>query len=219
MTEKYIISYIIYMKILDKSYNYEELFSTYNKAIILGKGPTFKPVTSRHEKTFVICVNDTINSSEIYDMLVINDIETWDRIDDKKLKNLNYILSPVYPHYNCIPDYKTTNIKKVLKILSEKGFNGNIIFYNLLTSELEDESFFNLPSALSGSNTGVDFITLFMKNVNCIEFFGVCKGNGYNKKFNDVLSVSNQYNNERLDQLKEHIVYSCKEYNINVTFN
>jgi hypothetical protein len=207
------------MKILDNNYNYEELFSTYNKAIILGKGPTFKPVTSRPEKTFVICVNDTINSSEICDMLIINDIETWERIDNEKLKNLKYILSPVFPHLNCRPDYKNANINIILRILNEKKFNGNIIFYNLKSSKLQHKSFFNLPSHLSGSNTGVDFITYFMKNVNCIEFFGVCKGNGYNKNFNDVLSVSNQYNNKRLDQLKEHIVSACKEYNINVTFN
>lgn len=207
------------MKIVDINYDYEKIFSGYKKAIILGKGPTFRGVTERNENTFVICVNDTINSSEICDMLIINDIETWERIDNEKLKNLKYILSPVFPHLNCRPDYKNANINIMLRILNEKKFNGNIIFYNLKSSKLQHKSFFNLPSALSGSNTGVDFISYFMKNVNHIDFFGICKGHGYNNNFKDVLSVSNQYNNQRLNLLKGHIIQVCKEYSIETVFN
>ena len=55
-------------------------FEKYKKIIILGKGPTFKIPEEQDNDTFIICINDTINFLTQYDMLVVNDIETWNRL-------------------------------------------------------------------------------------------------------------------------------------------
>lgn len=193
-------------------------FKHYKKVIILGKGPSFKKTFDKDKSndTFILCINDSINFCDSYDMLVVNDVITWDRLNNEKIKNLKYILSPIYPHYRlgtCKKRREKYNINWVVNKLKEKKFGGKIIFYNLKTSPT-NENYIKLDSAISGCNTAVDFVCKYL-NINILETRGVGKKNNhsYNKVFEKSEGVEN-YVNRYINRINDHIVKTLKKYDI-----
>ena len=190
----------------------------YDEIIILGKGPTFK-IPDKKQITFTICINDTINQIDFCDMLVVNDIVTWERINNNKIKNLKYILTPLYPHYNILPNPKKYNLNWTVSNLKKKGFEGNLIIYNLLSSK-PDNKYVTLQSVISGSNNAIDFCISYFKNLKQISLYGVgiINKDKYNNIFEKTEGYYN-YNNKYLERIRNHIVITCKDNNINVIFN
>ena len=191
----------------------EKDLKKYKKVIILGKGKTFKKTLSsdKEKDTFIICINNTINFCEIYDMLVVNDVISWDYINEEKIKDLKYVLSPVKPHINGKPGkYNTEHVIDKLKI---KKFSGKIIFYNLKTSP-NNKNFISLDSSISGSNNAVDFICKYL-NIDILETRGI--GNLNSSFYNDIFEKTEgyyNYDNIYLSRINNHIQNNTKKNNI-----
>ena len=73
------------------------------KAIIIGKGPSAKPIKKRSEFD-IIALNNTVELCEEVDYLFINDFEVLDLISDEDWKKVNCLVIPIKPHYNKAPD-------------------------------------------------------------------------------------------------------------------
>lgn len=193
-----------------------EKLKNIKKVIVLGKGPTFRTIDEKDilDNTFIICVNDTINFTNFFDLLVVNDVITWDRIDNNKIKSLKYILTPIFPHKKGKPENKEYNMNWTIKKLKEKGFNGNLIFYNLLTSKINN-SFIILDSKISGSNNAIDFVTNFL-NINILETrgIGIINKDKYNNNFEKTEGYS-LYNQNYLKRINNHIIKKIEEKKIN----
>jgi len=149
-------------------------FSHYNRAIINGKGPTFKPINEPIKNTLVTCVNDCLHVSNYTDLFVCNDIEFFERIDHSKLKTLKYLAIPNKIHKNHQVNSSVSYLN-VIEIVKD-SFSGDFIIYNL-PSHPDDNDFISLPSALSSCNTAGDIIAL-MPTIKTIDVFGV-GGSGY----------------------------------------
>lgn len=206
---------IITKKNIDFLINSE--FKHYKNVIILGKGPSFKKTLEQDKtiNTFIICINDSINFCDSYDMLVVNDIITWDRLNNEQIKKLKYVLSPIYPHYDATPKPNQYNIDWVINKLKQKNFSGKIIFYNLKTSGI-NENYITLDSIISGSNNAVDFVCKYL-NINFLETRGIGKKNNcyYNKVFEKTEGVNNYTeDNGYINRINSHIVSKLQKYNI-----
>lgn len=148
----------------------------YNKAIINGKGRTFKPIHNPIENTLVTCVNDCFHVSNHTDLLVCNDIEFFERIDHLKLKTLKYLAVPNKIHQggSLKPDISYLNVIEIIK----KSFSGKLIVYNL-GAHPQNNEFINLQTHFSSCHTAADIISL-IPNIKVIDIFGV-GGTGYSK--------------------------------------
>ena len=148
--------------------------SNYNKAIINGKGPTFKPIDNPIENTLVSCVNDCLHASNYTDLFVCNDIEFFERIDHSKLKSLKYLAIPNRIHKNNRLDLNVSYLN-VIEIIKE-SFSGDFIIYNL-SHHPKNNEFISLPSSISSCNTAGDIIAL-IPTIKTVDVFGV-GGSGY----------------------------------------
>lgn len=186
----------------------------YTNAIILGKGPTFKIPENVDEKTFVVCVNDTINFIDNCNLLVVNDIETWDRLDNNKISKLEYILTPLFPHQYGKPNPKKNNLELTKNKLKSKNFQGKLIIYNLLTSN-KNKNYITLPSKITGSNNATDFLLNYLKKINEIHYYGIgiINKSKYNNIFDKTEGIKN-YNNKYLLGIRNHIINSLKNSKI-----
>ena len=151
-------------------------FSNFNKAIINGKGPTFKPIDKPIENTLVSCVNDCFHASNHSDLLVCNDIEFFERIDHSKLKILKYLAVPKKIHKNGSPksDVSYLNVINIIK----ESFFGDLIIYNL-SRHPKDNNFISLQTQFSGCHTAADIISL-LPNIQSVDIFGL-GGKGYSQ--------------------------------------
>lgn len=150
--------------------------SHYNKAIINGKGPTFKPIDNPIENTLISCVNDCFHASNHTDLLVCNDIEFFERIDHSKLKTLKYLAVPNKIHKNESFEHDASYLN-VIEII-KKTFSGDLIVYNL-SQHLKDNEFISLQTCFSSCHTAADIISL-IPNIKTVDIFGV-GGKGYSK--------------------------------------
>lgn len=150
--------------------------SHYNKAIINGKGPSFKPIDNPIGNTLISCVNDCFNVSNYTDLLVCNDIEFFERIDHSKLKTLKYLAVPNKIHRNGSPQPDTSYLN-VIEII-EKSFFGDFIIFNL-GSHPKNNNFISLKTHYSSCHTAADIISL-LPNIQTVDIFGV-GGKGYSK--------------------------------------
>ena len=99
--------------------------------------------------------------------------------------------------------------------MKQKNFSGEIIFYNLKTSGI-DENYITLDSTISGSNNAVDFVCKYL-NINFLETRGIGKKNNcyYNKVFEKTEGVNNyREDNEYINRINSHIVSKLQKYNI-----
>ena len=161
----------------------------YDKAIIIGKGPTFQNVI-RKEKELICAVNNSINFLDECDMLTINDIETVIKINQEKIKKLKYLIIPTYPHKNC-----KFNLQSTYHIILESfkiNFNGKVLLYNLVTTPLKNklQNIINLDTRISGSNNTFEYLLKF-SNIRNFETYGIgilAQNNDYHQNFNMPLS-------------------------------
>lgn len=181
-------------------------FSGYKECIILGKGPTFKKVESPREDTLVIGVNETVDHSDNVDMLVANDIETFERLNLDRLQHIKHILIPNKPHKNGSPKKEIT-YKSIITII-DKYFSGNLIVYNLGTSR-KDPQFINLPGVITSGNTAADFVGHFTNTINKVTMYGigVSSKSNYSKVFK-VHANSGTYSKNRTVSIQESIMRS-----------
>ncbi|MEE2975641.1 MAG: hypothetical protein VX343_04240 [Thermodesulfobacteriota bacterium] len=154
----------------------EDNLSHYNKAIINGKGPSFKPIDNPIDNTLITCVNDCFHASNYTDLLVCNDIEFIERIDHSKLKALKYLAVPNKIHKGGIAqdDVSYLNVIEIVK----KSFFGDLIVYNL-KDQPKNNNFISLPTYLSSCHTAADIISL-IPNIQTVDIYGV-GGEGYSK--------------------------------------
>jgi hypothetical protein len=150
--------------------------SHYNKAIINGKGPSFKPIDNPIDNTLITCVNDCLHASNYTDLFVCNDIEFFERIDHSKLKTLKYLAIPNKIHKKASPqdDVSHLNVIEIIK----KSFSGNLIIYNL-KKHPKNNNFISLPTHISSCHTAADIISL-IPNIQTVDVYGV-GGKGYSK--------------------------------------
>lgn len=149
-------------------------WGSYTSSIIFGKGPTFKviPIEDLQDK-FVVCVNDTINYIDKCDLLVCNDIESFDKIDLTQLAKCKLILIPYHIHKSCKPHH-TITYKNVIDMINEY-YNSNIIVYNLKSINKKYPEMSSLDSAITSSHTAYEFISKYIPQINSTICYGVCR--------------------------------------------
>ena len=181
----------------------------YNEIIVLGKGPTFNKyyeyATRAETKPFLVGVNDTVNIVSC-DMLVANDIETFDRLECGMVSKLKFILVPYHPHKQAKP-LKNITYANILKKKSLNLFNGKIIPFNLATYREKYLDYITLDSAISGANTAIDFISYYLSCINTINIFGI--GIPGQQKYSNIFLPTggvNNYNDQRINMIKNHII-------------
>lgn len=152
----------------------KNIFEQYTKAIIVGKGPTFKPVAKPDDYTILIGINHATAHLTDPDMMVAQDIEVWSQIP-AAVNKLSFAVTPTYPHEDCRFKRNTT-YKKVIHYLEKAKFDGIYIPYNGLNSSMND--FIEIPkyTTLSSGNAAVGFVSMFMPNVKKITTYGMCAG-------------------------------------------
>uniref|UniRef100_A0A6C0CN92 Uncharacterized protein n=1 Tax=viral metagenome TaxID=1070528 RepID=A0A6C0CN92_9ZZZZ len=164
----------------------QELFSKFKKAVVFGKGPTFK-VIEKDEDTLFCCVNETINYIDDCDILVINDIEKFSNIIPSKFTNLKCILTPYHIHKNAKFDKNLTYNDVIMKL--KDYFNGYLIVHNLAIHipKANYDDFITLPSKVvrSTCHTSCDFIFGFLTNIVCIDTYGFGISNSDNEFYNE----------------------------------
>ena len=143
----------------------------YDKAIIIGKGPTFQNVI-RKEKELICAVNNSINFLDECDMLTINDIETVIKINQEKIKKLKYLIIPTYPHKNC-----KFNLQSTYHIILESfkiNFNGKVLLYNLVTTPLKNCCVQRISCILFCTNLSSKLLMPSVLVAPLLPSFGIC---------------------------------------------
>jgi hypothetical protein len=200
--------------------------SGYNRAIILGKGPTFKPIESNCENTLNIAINQTINKSDHIDMLVVNDFEIADDINLTKIKDLKYLLITKNPHKEFRPsDALYTEILK--NFADHASPDLCAIVHNVGTAPIDYRFIFwqdgnEVPGwdrpliHPSSANTAALFISDYLKNVKHVDLYGVGitdKDPSYSSFFKNENSSVNT--SQRIKDIRCHLekVLSCRNVN------
>ena len=186
----------------------KKYLSHYKKAVIRGKGPTYKEIEEISDDTLYFSINDVVNVTKHTDIMVANDIEMFERTKRDKLSNLEHLIVPNKIHKDNKPQ-NTISYQDVIKKI-ETSFKGNLIVYNLRTGK-KDDRFIDLNSACSSSNNAADFIGQYLKSVTCVTFYGVGiegKG-GFAKIFPKTNSV-NHYIEARLNDIRNAATKSLK---------
>lgn len=192
----------------DEIHDIVKTLNHYKKAVIFGKGPTLKFIDkNENENVFFVCINNTINYIKKCDLLVCNDIESFDDIELENLKNCKNILIPYHIHMNSRYNEQITYQNVIEKI--KPYFNGNLIIYNLIHHKKKYENFIKLYSRLTSVHTGFEFIEIFLKNINHVDFYGFAKksneininlyarknkGDGHYKHYNEYIKKINKIN-------------------------
>lgn len=189
----------------------QNIINNYKECTVFGKGPTFKLV-NKNENEFRIAINQAANIINEVDMICINDHHNLFLINDNVYKNLKILLIPEYLHINCSFNIKG-NFINIYDFLTDKGFNGYIILYNLNTTLFRNNNIINLPSALTSSNNAIDFIALFT-NIKNITTYGI--GVNSDKNYNDLFIGNGNYNSKRTTIIKNEIIKVCKNNKVNV---
>lgn len=196
-------------------------FECKDTCIIFGKGPTFKIIKTEDisSNVAVICINDTINYIDNCDLLVCNDIESFKKINLKRLNNCSNILIPYHIHYNCKADINKA-YKNVIKII-EPFFTGNLIVYNLSSINKNYKEFITLKTALTSSHTAFEFIGTFIKNIKSCIFYGVAKkcDNRDAIFYNNSNCVMNKIHQKRCKEYKDMLDKLSKSFNLSYTLN
>ena len=162
------------MKLINQEMFSTDLFDQYTKAIIVGKGPTFKPVTKPDDNTILIGINHATAHLTNPDMMVAQDVEVWSEIP-KAVKSLGFAVTPTYPHLKC-RYVRSVTYQNVIEALTAAKFKGLYIPYNGLNSSIG--GFIDMPKSTtpSSGNAAVGFVCLFMRNVKEITTYGIAAG-------------------------------------------
>lgn len=193
-----------------------EYNQNYDKCYIIGKGPTFTNKKRISEKELICCINTSINFLDDYDLLVINDIETIDKIDLNKLKELKYLIIPTYPHLKRKFN-KNITYKLILDKFSDY-FNGKVLLYNLRTAKKHKISkVINLEACVSGANTICDYILNF-SNIRNFETYGV--GIVSNIQYHENFTINKQlYNKKKISGIRGDLINRVNKFKGTINFN
>ena len=192
------------------------LFNKKNKAIFFGKGPSFEIPSNKNINEIYICVNETVNFIDNCDLLAVNDIEAFNIIDLKKLKNIKNIIMPYHIHSKSKFNINITYKNALEKI--KNYFDGNLIIYNLNTSKKKYDNFINISSTWTSIHTSTEFVLKYLKIKNC-KFIGVCSGDGYSHYFTNRENKKDKvHSNSRIIKYKEALISFKKKYNAEFEF-
>lgn len=177
--------------------NISSYFNQTKRCIIFGKGPTFE-IREKTDDEYFFCVNDTVNYIEKCDFLACNDIETFNYINLERLKSVKNILIPYHIHIKYKP-HKLITYKDVIKKI-EPYFSGNLIVYNLKSINLNYPEFINIDTLNTTSNTIVEFIIRYLKNIKEIHTYGI----GITNKLSYNNIFTNQYKKSNIKSIPMH---------------
>jgi hypothetical protein len=173
-------------------------------AIIFGKGPTFRNDLIKNNDELFITINESTNFIDQPDILVVNDVEKFDKVELEKFNDIKLIIIPYYPHINKIPNYNY-NWKKIKDKVSDY-YKGGWYVYNLKSSKYKIEGIPNFNSYLTSSNTAVEWCCL--NNIKNIKTYGIgMESGGYNSIF------EKNFNHDSL-KIKNEIKNRCMNYNV-----
>ena len=160
------------------------IFDQYTKAIIVGKGPTFKAITKPDENTLLMGVNHAVDFLINPDIVLCQDVEFFS--DFKSLGSLKYVATPEVPHSGLVvgangKDYRHQDVdyKTVVKFLKESKFQGIYIPYKNLNRH--DGSYKTGTMHWSSGCRAVQFVRAFMLNIKEIETYGIASGTSMNE--------------------------------------
>lgn len=199
--------------------------SEYDKAIINGKGPTFKPITSPIQNTLCVCVNDCLHASSHTDLFVCSDIEFFERVDHSKLKDLKYIAVANKIHRRARPRAGLSYLN-VIELIKD-SFSGDVIVYNLAVNPGDHErykvanpNFITLRTRLSTGNSAADVVSLIPK-IKKVTTYGIATGVGYSDEI-EAPSIKTVWNPEfrraargrgNLEKIMKELEESLKDKN------
>ena len=163
----------------DTIYKVQDMFKDFNHAYFYGKGPTIK-VMDKMPMTMTCCINETVNVVGYAHLLVVNDIETFEKIQLDTLNHVKCILVPYHIHKNKGYNKEVTFQNVIDKI--ESYFHGYLIVYNLEICPVKYSMYISLPSkvVLTSCHTACDFIFGFLQNIQYIDTYGFAKDNSRN---------------------------------------
>jgi hypothetical protein len=163
--------------ILDNNFN-PHMFDQYTKAIIVGKGPTFQPISKPNKKTLLMGVNHAVDFLINPDILLCQDVEFFS--DFTSLGSLKYVATPAIPHKGLVVNANGKDWSKqkidhttVADILSTAKFKGTYIPY--INLNRHDGSYTSKVIGSSGPRA-VQFVRAFMLNIKEIETYGIAAG-------------------------------------------
>lgn len=206
------------MKIIETN-NIQEISKLYpecTNAIIFGKGPTFQIITEKQPTQFFVCINETINFINNCDLLVCNDLETFDKINNfENLANVKNILVPYHIHHKCHAHDNITYQKVIDKIKAH--FDGNLIVYNLKSINKVYPNYIKLQSTFTSSHTGFEFIGVYLKQIKHVDLYGVMISGNYHTLFTPTtnISIHNEKRGEAINCIKE----LSKKHNLTFKLN
>jgi hypothetical protein len=188
-------------------------FSKYNKAVLFGKGPTFKNTKCKNNE-LRCAINQAANLISGVDIICMNDLHNISLIDDKVYNNLKYLLIPQYLHINqnFSNDGYFLNIFDYLK----DRFYGKFIVYNLITSKINTKYLISMSGAISSANNLFEFICKFtdIKNVNTYGI-GIKSNIDYHKNF-----VGNgKYTDDKVNRIKNNFEMNSRKYKVKIQYN
>lgn len=170
----------------DTIYKVQDMFKDFNHAYVYGKGPTFK-VMDKMPMTMTCCINETVNVVGYADLLAVNDIETFEKIQLDTLNHVKCIIVPYHIHKNKRYCKEVTFQNVIDKI--ESYFHGYLIVYNLENCREKYSMYISLPSKAvwSSCHTACDFIFGFLQNIQYIHTYGFGKysSRNYHKSFEE----------------------------------
>ena len=203
--------------------------------MLFRKGPTFKPVNHREDKTLISGVNQVLEFS-LCDVLLCTDSEKILDLKSENLKKLKYLIIPIHPHIGCIPR-RNYSYKDVIKHI-EKDFTGKLIPFNLRSvlwnggKQSKDingfgghinKNFIDLKTVLSAGNSIVDFVTL-LNNIKKVELYGIGileNTKRHNTIFKNTVNVVSRetIGKRTLISIRNQVIGSLKKKNIEFKFN
>lgn len=175
------------------------------KAIIFGKGPTFRNDLIKNSDELFITINEAANFIDEPDILVVNDVEKFNKVEVEKFNDIKLIIIPYYPHINKIPNYNY-NWEKVKNKISD-NYKGDWYVYNLRSSKYIIEEIPTFNSYLTSSNTAVEWCCL--NNIKNIKTYGIGMESGYNSLFK-------KDTNHNVLKIRNEIKDRCLKYNVDL---
>lgn len=197
---------------------FQRLITDVETVVILGKGPTYSKYNPKdnHSSTFIIGVNDVIVDCYC-DMVIANDVETFERLSQESLDRVKYI------SLAALLQSKKTR-KSWIEALQKFNYSyetKHVIPYHLGRYNEQYSDHINLPSSITSSNNAFDLVNMYMPNVKQVNFYGVgvLDNNRYSDPFKGLpYCDEGSYNNDRINKIRNHIKSTCRK-NLSIKFN
>jgi hypothetical protein len=148
------------------------------KAIIIGKGPSAKPIKKRSEFD-IIALNNAVSLCEEVDYLFINDFEILDLISKRDWQKVKCLVLPIKPHFEMRPHPEKTYedfLNQIPVVLS------NVILHKLFPEQNVNN--IEAPCYPIRYSVGTTAFQWMVENkYDYVEYCGIDREGGYDKKF------------------------------------